>query len=229
MRHFSSEEWVDFVRNALKANDKQKMRAHLQTGCQGCTGALAIWTQVNEMAIRQSAYVPPTATVEAAKTLMIAQESERSTFARLIFDSWRAPALVGLRSGSAVPRQMLYGFEDYRVDLRLEPKFDADQVLLVGQILQSARDAQDLGAVGVTLMRGARVLGLAQTNKLGEFELECDLAGRLDLLLTLSDGIVVKIPIIESSSAQDQSYEKRGPDFKTLSTSRLRNSKRTRN
>lgn len=231
MRHFSSDEWTEFVRNTLKPKEKELMQAHLESGCKHCADTWATWKRVNETASRERTYEPPPAAVETAKSLMSAYRhiAPQSVAASLLFDSWQATAAAGIRSSGAVARQMLYGFEDYRVDLRLEPKFDTDEVLLVGQVLHPAIEAHGVGTIGVTLMRGGKVLGLAQTNEFGEFELECNLAGRLDLLLTLSGGEIVKIPIIEPFNEEDRLHGAQSADFTGFRKARPRNSRRTRN
>ncbi len=200
MRHFSSEQWTDFVRRTLKQEDMRAMQAHLDSGCEQCQGDLAAWTRVNGFAAREAVYEPPVAAVKMAKAaLKLHSLPARSPVAKLLFDSFQSPVVAGVRSCSSQPRQMLYGFDDYRVDLRFEPNFDADEALLVGQILSTDTPAK-LGRIDVTLTRGGQVLGRAQTNEFGEFQLECDLGGRLELQLTLPGGQAVTVPMVEPTA-----------------------------
>jgi hypothetical protein len=198
MRHFSSEQWTDFVRSTLKQEDRQAMQAHLDSGCEQCKADRAAWTQVTGLAAREHAYEPPVAALKMAKAaLKLRTRAARSTIVKLLFDSFQTPVVAGVRSSSSQPRQILYGFDDYRVDLRLEPNFDAEPALLVGQILSTDTPAAGLGRIDVTLTRGGQVLGTAHTNEFGEFQLECDLDGRLELQLTLPGGQAVTVPIVE--------------------------------
>jgi hypothetical protein len=228
MRHFSSEEWADFVRNTLKTKDKAAMQAHLAGGCKRCEGALAAWTRVRDVAARESAYEPPAAAVKAMKGL-IAIHGRRAPAptAQLIFDSLQAPA-AGVRSAATHARQMLYGIEDYRVDLRLEPNFETDQVLLVGQVLNAANAERHVGQVLVALLRSGKVLGSSQSNEFGEFHLECDLAGRLELEVTLPHGEIVRIPVVEPSIVAGRAKLPQHTDSTGVSGKRRQKSKRTR-
>lgn len=174
------------------------MQSHLDSECRQCTAALSAWTRVRDFASRESSYEAPVAAVKMAKAaLKLHGGHSKPSVAKLLFDSFTAPALAGVRSSSRDNRQMLYGFEDYRVDLRFEPNFDTDQALLVGQVLRSNNPHKNVAPVTVALVRGGRVLGTAKTNEFGEFQLECDLGGRLELQLTLPDGSDVKVPMVE--------------------------------
>jgi hypothetical protein len=206
MRHFSSEQWTDFVRSTLKQEDMREMQAHLESGCEHCKADLAAWTRVTDLGAREDAYEPPAAAVKMAKAaLKLHGQPARSPIAKLLFDSLQTPVVAGVRSSSSQPRQMLYGFDDYRVDLRFEPNFDADKALLVGQILSTDTPAASLGRIDVTLTRGGQVLGSTRTNEFGEFQLQCDLGGRLELQLTLRGGEAVVVPMVEPAAGEDKS------------------------
>lgn len=182
------------------------MQVHLQTGCRECEADLAAWMHIKEMAAREKAYQPPAAAVKMAKAASkLHGEPARPSIARLLFDSFHTPVVAGVRSSptSGQPRQVLYGFDKYRVDLRFEPNFNADEVLLVGQVLNTAESTESLGPITIALTRGGQVLGTARTNEFGEFQLECDLGGRLELQLTLPGGATVKIPMVEPSASHD--------------------------
>lgn len=181
------------------------MQDHLNSGCEQCKADLKAWTRVTNFAAREDAYEPPAAAMKMAKAaLKLHGQPRPSPIAKLLFDSLSTPVIAGVRSSSSQPRQMLYGFDDYRVDLRFEPNLDADEALLVGQILSTDTPAASPGRIDVALTRGGQVLGTAQTNEFGEFQLECDLAGRLELQLTLPEGTTVKVPMVEPSADRDK-------------------------
>ncbi|MGH9715529.1 MAG: hypothetical protein ACRD4R_02180 [Candidatus Acidiferrales bacterium] len=201
MRHFLSEQWADFVRKTLKKKDMQTMQGHLDNGCEQCKNDLAAWAHVSNLAGREAAYEPPSAAVKMAKAaLTLHGQLRRSPVASLLFDSFDAPVTIGIRSSTAQLRQMLYGFGDYRVDLRFEPNLDTDQAVLVGQVLNLTSTHKSLRAITVALNRGGHILGTATTNEFGEFQLECDLGGQLELHFTLPGGEAVKLVIVEPSS-----------------------------
>lgn len=197
MPHFSLEEWADFARNVVKGDQKAAMQTHLESGCKPCAKVLGTWTRVREAATREKAYQPPESAVRTVKGLGAIHIPAQTSFARLLFDSFSNPIAAGVRSTATVARQLLYGIGAYRIDLRLEPQMDSDKVSLVGQILNSADPAKHAAAVPVVLLKGRKVLAESHTNGFGEFHLQCDLDGRLQLRLTLPHGSEVRIPLVE--------------------------------
>jgi hypothetical protein len=228
MRHFSPEQWADFVRKTLQPKDMREMQSHLESGCEQCRADLAAWSEIGDLAAQERSFGPPAAAVNMAKAAikLHARPACRS-IAELLFDSFSAPALAGVRSAATQSRQLLYGFDDYRVDLRFEPNLDRDQALLVGQILNSDKSSADLGKIAVTLQRGRQVLGMAETNEFGEFQLECDLGGRLELQLTLPGGEIAKVPLVEPA-AHGESNAMQVFDRKRLTSIRRAKRKSTR-
>lgn len=197
MPHFSLEEWADFARDLVKGDQKTSMQTHLESGCKPCARVLGTWTRVRETATREKAYQPPESAVRSIKGLGAVHIPPKSPLVRLLFDSSRNPIAAGVRSAATVARQLLYGVGAYRIDLRMEPQMDSDKVSLVGQILNSADPAKHAAAIPVVLLKGRKVLAESQTNGFGEFHLQCDLEGSLQLRLTLPHGSEVRIPLVE--------------------------------
>jgi len=200
MRHFSSEQWADFVRSVVGEQEKAAMQAHLETGCKECSSEVVAWTRVREAAMRERSYEPPEHAVRMAKALgaINARPSSRP-IAQLLFDSFQTPAFAGVRSGSSGPRQMLYGIGDYRIDIRIEPKPEGEVVTMVGQILISDEPARAANRVFVSLIRGREVLATAETNEYGEFELQCELPSGLKLHVAPPEGPHVDIPLFDGA------------------------------
>jgi hypothetical protein len=201
MPHFSLEEWVDFARDVVKGNQKAAMQTHLESGCKPCAKVLGTWTRVREAAIREKAYQPSESAARTVKGLGAIHIPAKTSLARLLFDSFSNPIPAGVRSAATVARQLLYGVGAYRIDLRMEPQMDSDKVSLVGQILNSADPARHAVAVPVVLLKGRKVLAESHTNEFGEFHLQCDLEGSLQLRLTLPHGSEVRIPLVEPAKA----------------------------
>lgn len=199
MRHFSSEQWADFVRDVVGAHEKAAMQAHLETGCNQCSDEVKAWTRVREAAMRERSYQPPESVVRMAKALAaINARPSRRPIAQLLFDSFQMPALAGVRAAAAGPRQMLYGIGDYRIDIRIEPKPEGDVITMVGQILISEEPARAASRVYVSLVRGRDVLATAETNEYGEFELQCELPSGLKLHVAPPEGPHIDIPLFEA-------------------------------
>ena len=208
MPHFSLEEWADFARDVVKGDQKAAMQTHLESGCKPCAKVLGTWARVSEAATREKAYQPPESAVRTIKGLGAIHIPAKTSLARLLFDSSTNPIAAGVRSAATVARQLLYGVGAYRIDLRMEPQMDSDKVSLVGQILNSADPAKHAAAVPVVLLKGRKVLAESHTNGFGEFHLQCDLEGSLQLRLTLPHGAEVRIPLVEpAKTAAPQDME----------------------
>ena len=228
MPHFSLEEWADFARDVVKGDQKAAMQTHLESGCKPCANVLGTWTRVSEAATREKAYQPPDSAVRTIKGLGAIHIPAKTSLARLLFDSSTNPIAAGVRSAATVARQLLYGVGAYRIDLRMEPQMDSDKVSLVGQILNSADPAKQAAAVPVVLLKGRKVLAESHTNGFGEFHLQCDLEGSLQLLLTLPQGSEVRIPLVEPVKATAQGMESLESSRVTGIVSRRRKSTRKR-
>jgi hypothetical protein len=202
MSHFKLEEWADFVRDVAKEDQKKAMQSHLDNGCNGCAKLFATWKRVQEAGRRESSYQPPESIVRSVKGAGVIHglptaHPEKAPIAELLFDSMRSPMAAGVRSNSAVLRQLLYGVGGYRLDLRIEPQENSDKVDLLGQVLNSTDPDKPIGVTPIVLKRGNKVLAESVTNRFGEFQLECDLEGSLQLQADLPHGQVVQIPLVE--------------------------------
>src|ERR1700740_2911520 len=131
MEHFKPEQWADFVRGLVEERDKSIMDSHLRE-CKECLSELTLWQRVSETAKRQLSSDPCDAAVRNAKAMFadykirVARQAE-PTIARLLFDSFTAPAMAGVRSATSGPRQLLFGLGDHRIDLRIEPQTGTDK------------------------------------------------------------------------------------------------------
>jgi hypothetical protein len=67
MRHFPVEEWTDFVRQVARTTRKEKMKEHLEQGCERCSKALSLWHRVRKTAETETNYTPPGEAVRIAK------------------------------------------------------------------------------------------------------------------------------------------------------------------
>jgi hypothetical protein len=202
MRHFSLEKWADFVRDVVGQEERNAMQNHLETGCKECAKEFRTWKRIHEAARREDAYRPPERVVRTVKGLgALHGRTEvsrmKASIAQLLFDSSRSPLPAGVRSGSVAARQLLYGVNNYRVDLRIQPQEDSDKVAVIGQILNSSDPDQAMGPLHVVLRKGKKIIAESVTNQFGEFHLECDLENSLNLQAGLPHGQVIQIPLVE--------------------------------
>lgn len=211
MRHYSLEEWVDFARNVIKGSAKERMQSHLETGCAKCSRELSLWQRFHQVAQRTSDNRQPSESVlrivrgafAIQPTAKVEVRTPKAAVVELLFDSFRAPVLAGVRSGASHSRQLLYGTATYRIDVRIEPQIDSDTVVLIGQVLNSADPNEKLAEVPVTLWKGRKILAASVTNHQGEFQLECEMDSSFRLMITLPGQREVSLPLIEPTAELD--------------------------
>lgn len=205
MRHFSEEQWVDFARNAIDGSAKAKMQSHLDTGCAKCSQELAMWQHLHQVAQRTSNDQPSEGCLRIVKSAFVSQwppkrPTPQAAIVELLFDSFRTPALAGVRSSVGRSRQLLYGTATYRIDVRIEPQIDSEKVVLIGQILNSAEPKERLADVPVSLWKGRKMLAVSTTNHQGEFQIECEMDSSFRLMITLPGQREVSLPLIEPAA-----------------------------
>lgn len=191
MKHFSAEEWIDFVNNATVSDRKQQMEAHL-AACGKCTQDVSLWQKVRATAASAYSYQPSESDVRIAKAAFAnaqfgRQQKNARTLVEVLFDSFQQPLTAGARSSGSGMRQMLYRAEPYQVDLQIESKPGANKLIVTGQLLDLRNP--DTPSRNVPLMisnlRGHVVQTV--TNEFGEFREEIRSSGDLELKL-LGDG-----------------------------------------
>lgn len=202
MRHYSLEKWVDFARNVIREDEKAEMQSHLETGCAECSKELGMWQRLQQVARRESIYAPDEGAVRTVKASFINRSTSpsrhaKSQIASLLFDGFRAPLLAGVRSSGSAAQQLLYGAGDYRIDVRIEPQMDSEKVVLIGQVLNSADPDERLSAAPVSLLKGRKLLAESVTSEFGEFQIECELQGGIQLVVTLSDQHEVSLQLVD--------------------------------
>jgi hypothetical protein len=188
MKHFATQEWIDFVNHVATSNQQEAMQKHLATGCKRCTETVSLWQKVSKTAAVEASYQPPASTVRLAKaafaTTGAAQTRKESQgLIEVLFDSFLQPALAGARSVVIGTRQMLYRADPYQIDIQIEPKPGSNRLVITGQLLDLShpgvigRDIQ----VALSNRRGNTVM--AATNQFGEFSGEIENSGDLELTI----------------------------------------------
>lgn len=198
--HLTPEELTDLGRNVGSEGRLETMKQHVQS-CEKCAIVADTWRRVAEVAHRLPVPEPPESAVRIAKAFYSTHNAPKPSrlktlAAQLLFDTSLAPAQAGVRSSANSPRQLLFGSGDYRVDLRIAPEHDAEHVSVLGQVLHVTDPERILCAIPVVLFQGRRILATTQTNQFGEFQLQCELQRRLELLVVLPDSEIA-IPLVE--------------------------------
>jgi hypothetical protein len=186
MKHFETQEWIDFVNHVVKGNQQEAMQKHLATGCKRCTETLSLWQKVGRTAAPEASYQPPAGTVRLAKAAfstagMAQPQKESRGVVEVLFDSFLQPAVAGARSLVIGTRQMLYRADPYQIDIQIEPKPGSNRLVITGQLL----DLSHPGVIGrdmpITLSNRRGNTVMAATNQFGEFSGEIENSGDLEL------------------------------------------------
>jgi hypothetical protein len=186
MRHFTTEEWIDFVNQVTSPKQQEVMKKHLGTGCKQCMATVALWQKLHNTAAMEARYQPPEADVRLAKAAFaaagaVARRSEKSSFVEVMFDSFLQPMLAGARSSGLGTRQMLYRADPYQIDIQIEAKPEGNRLMVTGQLL----DVSSPGVVGrdvkITLSNHRGNVIHTVTNQFGEFRGEIENSGDLEL------------------------------------------------
>jgi hypothetical protein len=201
MKHFTTEDWIDFANEAVAKSKRQEMEQHLGEGCARCKKAVMLWQKVQQTAKSAAQCEPPQHAVRIAKAgftnVRLAGKPARVPgLVEVLFDSFLQPIVEGARSGrsDAGPgmRQMLYRADPYQIDLQIEAKPGARKLVVTGQLVDMRNpDApgRDVPVV-ISNLRGHVVQTV--TNEYGEFSEEIQSSSDLELkLLGANDEAVI--------------------------------------
>jgi anti-sigma factor RsiW len=183
--HLSFERLTDLVEGRVSANEQAGVHSHLAT-CPRCAADLA-WLKraIALMRSDDSQDAPPWAIARAVGLFRSRAEQaaplpnlRERVLARLRLDSAQRPLALGLRTGQAAARQLLFGAGEHDLDIRLTPAGSA--WVVSGQVLGAE-------ASGSVELRGEAIRMRAGLNDLSEFALPPVPAGRYALILRLAE------------------------------------------
>ena len=207
MKHYAIDEWVDFTRGMVAADDAAQMLAHLRSGCIDC-GRLSEFTSKLSMTCTglASAQVPE-ASLRLARAIFPVRMQDRPKRGNrlpieMIFDSFLVPSAAGLRSTWQVGWQGLYRAGDCSVDLRIEPELKSTRAAVIGQITSHVQPAVEMGDLPVCLRAGKVVVAETRSNRFGEFQMEYDQQTQLKLCIYLRDSKSIQVPLKKFTSDQ---------------------------
>lgn len=210
MSHFSSKNWVDFVRGVSPVQLRALIERHLEDACGACVRDSRLWRIVSECLWREPGYQVPESVLRIVKAEFRPEKpfswlGQFAEMARLVFDSWEHPAAVVSRaSAMQFTRQVIHESQPFVIDLRIEYDPGSKGVLLAGQIVNSSNAEQDLEPAEVILLRGERVVAKASANTLGEFDLRFDAEEELRLFINIRGqrAIGIVLPGVERGNVE---------------------------
>ena len=199
MAHFSEQTWADFVRGMDAGGKKSEVESHLGSGCPECKSEFYIWERVARFALQESQYAPQEGLVHAAKTVfkrIEIAEPEKWKPASLLFDSALAPLQVGMRSGAASTRQMVYEGEGLTVDVRFERKPNSSLISATGQVLDKEVPLRWLGKAAIVLWNDkGQLLSKTEAGEYGEFHFEFVPQDQLRISVVTADRRTLRIAL----------------------------------
>ncbi|HWY55286.1 MAG TPA: hypothetical protein VNZ03_12530 [Terriglobales bacterium] len=199
MTHFSEQVWADFVRGVGASETAQEVKEHLGSSCPECETTLAVWGRIAQLAARESAYATPENLVRLVKLQFADQQSsqrEAGLIGSMIFDSATQPLPMGVRSGSASTRQIVYEAEGLTVDLRLERKPHSSTFSAAGQVLDKDAPLSWLGNAAIVLWNDkGHMLMKTVANDYGEFQFEFEHEDQLRISIITANRKTLRIAL----------------------------------
>src|SRR5260221_3207603 len=100
MKHFTTEEWIDFANAAVAGSKRHQMERHLEEGCPRCKKLMSLWQKVRLTAKSAAEWEPPEQAGRIAKAgfsaVRLAGKPARSArLVEVLFDSFLKPLLQG--------------------------------------------------------------------------------------------------------------------------------------
>jgi hypothetical protein len=187
------EEWVDFARGLTPEADGAEMRGHLSMGCSECQEMAKFCDSLSALCVEMAERTVPDWVVRNALAICPARKPKAPRRAlrlpmELIYDSFLAPLPAGLRSTWQRGWQALYRAGDCSVDLRVEPEVHSSRAAIVGQISNHALPKNSMEGLPVYVKQGRLVVAETRSNEFGEFQMEYEQRGRLQLCVDLENG-----------------------------------------
>ena len=193
MKHYGIAQWADFARGVTPEQEGNLMREHLATGCLKCQQALDFCDKLARVCFALAPRRAPEAAVRIARAIFPIRRPDRPQRAiripiELIYDSFLVPAPVGLRASWQVGWQALYRAGDCSLDLRIEPELQSSRAAVIGQISNHTVPEVEMANIPICLRSGRQVVAETVSNRFGEFQMEYEQQGRLQLCVYLDGG-----------------------------------------
>jgi len=124
--------------------------------------------------------------------------------ARLLFDSFRLPSPVGVRTSPTTGRHLTYEHNSRFIEMFLDRPPGSERVSLVGQVLDTTKSGQGTPALPVVLVDQSGTVARTTTNDAGEFNLEFKSAENVNVEIRLGERSWVSIPITLMDWAREE-------------------------
>jgi hypothetical protein len=203
LKHFSDEDWINYLRDVMPPASRSAAEQHLQTGCPQCGRVKGFWQGVNEIARRELENEVPEKVNEAAAALfadwrrkfVLPNQARR---ARPIFDSLLQPLPAGVRAATPPPRRVVQRANRWTIDLRIESE-PGDRVWVAGQVIEAdRRDHEDEFKADLLLMSRDVLLTETAVNTFGEFQFTFQRVPELTIYIELEGQPAIAVALPEA-------------------------------
>lgn len=200
-RHYDIVQWADFVRGVLPLAEQAEMLGHLHGGCAECQPMVDLLSRLTEVAREAVRFEAPEPVVRQAEEIFPVARPKRAARlfrlpVELVYDSFLVPAPAGVRTGQQPGWQAHYRAGVCSLDLRVEPEARSGKATLVGQLSDRREPEMAMANLPVRIQSGRRVVAETQSNPCGEFELEYESKGSLNLLVILPESAQsIRVPL----------------------------------
>jgi hypothetical protein len=204
MEHFSTQDWVDFVRGSANPATMREMKQHLDETCPECNKNALLWGGVMKQMRRSKRTEPPQSLLRSVKAglglrKVVEFPSGKLDLAILQFDSERQPLAAGMRSSQSSARQLLYRSGSLCIDMRMQPTPGSESIVLIGQLLDSMRPGHGLAGVPVSLLSKEGIISSKQTTEAGEFDFGVEHPRDIQLVFRMGERRTIVVPVPEGS------------------------------
>ena len=186
MKHYGIAHWVDFARGAVPEQEGSIMQEHLASGCLECGQVVAFCDKLARICLALVSHRVPEAAVRNARAIFPIRWPDRPKRGvripvELIYDSLLVPVPVGMRASWQVGWQGLYRAGDCSLDLRIEPDLQSSRAAVIGQVCNHTVPETEMANIPIRLRSGRLVVAETLSNRFGEFQMEYEQKGRLQL------------------------------------------------
>ena len=193
MKHYGIAQWVDYTRGLVPTSEGSAMQEHLTEGCSECRELADFCSRISNICQDMTAVSVPEWVVRNARVIFPARPAvaPKRLFripVELIYDSFLVPAPAGLRATWQVGWQALYRAGDCSLDLRVEPELHSSRAAVIGQISNHVLPGDRMEGIPVYVKSGRVVVAETRSNEFGEFQMEYEQQGRLQLCVDLEKG-----------------------------------------
>ena len=129
--------------------------------------------------------------------------------ARLLFDSFLAPSMAGVRSLHASGRHFIYEHNNTTVDVLVDVQPGSNRISVMGQVLDATRPQGRKENLAVVLSNQSGTLARTTTNRLGEFNLHFEFAENISLEIRMGERSWISVPLAHMDWAKQRLMPKR--------------------